>query len=191
MPLPRYSTGAIALHWIIAVLLIGQLAGGLWMGTIPEDNRQLIFQVLQIHKSVGITILLLTIVRIFWRLTHKAPPLPDVMAAWEKFVARVVHVAFYVILFALPIFGWAMISSSARKVPTVLFGMIPWPNLPLPANKPLHEFFEEAHEYTAFVAIALIVIHVAGALKHYFSSNRGVLSRMIPIIEPSAKEKKA
>ena len=129
----------------------------------------------------------MTLVRIGWRLTHKAPPLSEALAGWEKLVARATHSLFYVLLLALPLLGWAMVSASSHRFPLKLFSAIPWPLLPLPASKPLHEFFGEAHEYAAYIAIALIVLHVAGALKHYFINRDDVLSRMLPALKPPAK----
>ncbi|HXI88096.1 MAG TPA: cytochrome b [Parvularculaceae bacterium] len=184
MTFPRYSYGAIALHWTIAVLLISQIAVGLWMTKLPKEAAALKLQVFQLHKSVGITILLLTLIRILWRLTHRPPALPDAMAGWEKVIARATHFLFYALLITIPMLGWAIVSSSTRHVPTVLYWEIPWPNLPLPSSRELSHNFGEAHEYAAFAAIALIVLHVGAALKHYLVNRDGVLSRMAPFIQP-------
>src|SRR5262245_53273741 len=121
----RYSTVAIALHWAIAVCIITLLGLGFVMTEMPPRKLATLFAIFQLHKSIGITVLLLTIVRLAWRLTHPAPPLPDTMKPWERLAAQSVHVAFYVLLLAIPLVGWALVSSSPRNIPTVLFNLIP------------------------------------------------------------------
>lgn len=183
----RYSSVAIALHWLIAILVIGQLAGGIYMHKLPDDQDALKFTLYQWHKSFGITVLLLTLLRIVWRVTHKPPPLPSAMAAWERLVARGAHLAFYGLLLVIPLVGWAVVSSSpfAQSVPTYLFGVVPWPHLPFFENavdrEALSHNFAELHEALAFAMIGLITLHVAAALKHQFVNRDGVLASMAPI----------
>lgn len=184
----RYSRGAILLHWIIAILLIGQIAGGLYMVGIPKEAAALKYQVFQLHKSFGITILLLTIVRLAWRFTHRPPKLPETMPGWEKAAARGSHFLFYVLLLVIPLLGWAYVSVAPLNVPTELFGIIDWPHLPFFAGvtnrKEVADFFAESHEIAAKVTIVLLALHVGAALKHHFISGDNVLARMLPLVRP-------
>ncbi|MCB2114389.1 MAG: cytochrome b [Parvularculaceae bacterium] len=185
----RYTPVAIALHWLIAILLVGQLAGGFYMHGLPKEQAELKFELYQLHKSFGVTILFLTLIRLGWRLTHRAPALPDAMAAWEKAAARGAHAGFYVLLVALPLAGWLVVSASplADSVPTYLFGVIPWPHLPffegVEDRRALSHEIAEIHEYLAFAMIALIVLHLGAALKHQFINRDGVLGRMLPFLK--------
>lgn len=167
----RYSTIAIALHWLIALALAFQLALGFSM---PKDASG--FALYQLHKSVGVTILLLTLARLAWRLTHRPPP--AVEGGFQGFLAKAVHVLLYVFMIGAPLAGWAMVSTDPTGIPTVLYGTIPWPHLPLPAG--INEPAEEAHELLAWIGLALIVLHVAGALRHQFWLKDGLLRRMAP-----------
>lgn len=184
----RYSNVAIALHWLIAVMIIGQIAGGFYMHNLPREQAELKFELFQLHKSFGITVLLLTLFRIGWRLTHKPPALPVKMAGWEKLLARGAHLGFYALLLALPLVGWAVVSSSplAGSVQTYLFGVIHWPHLPffegVEDRKGLSHDFGELHEYLAFTMIGLIGLHVAAALKHQLIDRDEVLSHMLPFL---------
>lgn len=186
MSVTRYSDIAIALHWLIAALLIGQLIGGLYMVEIPDEQTSWKFQVFQLHKSFGITILLLTAVRLIWRLTHQPPALPAAMPVWERLAARTTHVGFYVLLIVIPLLGWAYVSTAPLNVPTVLFGIIPLPHMPffegVQDSKEIAELFEESHEIAAKLVIALIALHVAAALKHHFIDKDDVLARMLPLL---------
>ena len=167
----RYSRGAILLHWIIAAALAAELALG--FGT-PHDASG--FALMQFHKSLGITILLLTLVRIGWRLAYKAP------APLEKGIngalAKLVHLLLYVFMLGAPLTGWAIVSTTDFNIPTLLYGVVPWPHLPL--AQALNESFEEVHELMAFMGLALFVLHVAGALKHHFINRDRVMARMSP-----------
>jgi cytochrome b561/polyisoprenoid-binding protein YceI len=167
----RYSTVAIALHWLIALAIAFQLALGFSM---PKDERG--FELFQLHKSVGITILLLSLARLAWRLTHRPPP--AVEGGFQGFLAKAVHTLIYVFMIGMPLTGWAVVSTSRIEIPTVFWGVIPWPHLPLPGS--LNEAFEETHELLAWIGIALIVLHVAGALRHQFLVKDGLLRRMGP-----------
>ena len=178
-----YSRTARWLHWILAILIIFMLIGGLLMGKIPRDETSLRVMVYGWHKTFGITILILSLARLFWRLGHKAPALPAHMPAWEKLAAKFTHIAFYVFMIAMPMVGWAITSTS--RYPSKIFQVIPLPSLPGLGNlgekrEDVHHFFEEAHEKLAYLAIALIVLHVAAALKHHFKDNDDVLAHMIP-----------
>ena len=179
----RYSGVAIALHWSIAALIALQvvLAGRM------EDRTPEAFAVTQFHKSIGITILLLSLARLAWRLMHRPPPEPAGLARWERTAASVVHWAFYAVMILMPVTGWIMVSASRIEVPTLLFGAIPWPHLPglsdlAPAAKEAwREGAEVAHEAVMKGAYGLAALHVAGALKHHFvDRDAPVLPRMAP-----------
>lgn len=181
----RYTKVAIFLHWLIAILLIGQIAGGLFMVGIDDDQPALKFQIYQLHKSFGVTILVLTLIRLGWRLGHKPPPLPAAMPAWEKFVSKATHWAFYALLIIVPLLGWSNVSASTFQVPTLLFGQIPLPHFPLQGfdeQKGVAEFFEESHELAAKATLVLLFLHVGAALKHQFINRDEVLSHMIPFL---------
>lgn len=167
----RYSRVAILLHWVIAAALAVTLAIGFGM---PGDASG--FALFQFHKSLGITILALTVVRIGWRLTHKAPPAAD--RGLNGFLAKAVHILLYGFMLFAPLTGWAVASTSSLNIPTVLFGVLPLPHLPLP--QAINHTLEEAHELIAFVGIALFVLHLAGALKHHLLVRDRVLQRMSP-----------
>lgn len=195
----RYSTVAIALHWVIALLIIGQIAGGFYAENLshaaraspPGDPvRAQVQEVFQLHKSFGITILVLSLARLFWRLGHKPPPLPAAMPGWEKLAARGAHALFYVLMIGAPLGGWAIVSTSSFNVPTVIFGLFELPHLPflsgLEQKEDVHELFEEMHRLAAFSIIGLLVLHVAAAIKHHFVNRDDVLANMAPILRRKA-----
>lgn len=183
----RYALIAILLHWIIAALILLQVVlAGRMEGRSPEA-----FAIVQLHKSVGITVLLLSLARLGWRLANPPPPLPPTMARWERGLAAITHVGFYVIMIGMPLTGWIMVSTSRFNIPTLLYGVVPWPHLPgLPelaagAKHAWHEVGEIGHDGLIKVFYVLIALHVAGALKHQlFSRDEPVLSRMAPGARP-------
>ena len=182
-PTVTYSAVAITLHWLIAILIMGQIAGGLYMHDLPATSQK--FALYQLHKSFGILVLALSILRLAWRLTHKPPELPAHMPAWEQLAARVSHVGFYVLMIGVPLAGWAMVSLSPKDVPTVLFNTIPLPHLPLGApSEGAEELFAGIHEYMAFSIVGLLFIHIGAAVKHHFLDKDDVLARMAPIFKP-------
>jgi len=178
-----YSRTARWLHWIIAILIIFMLLGGLLMEKIPKDETSLRIMVYGWHKTFGITILVLSIGRLLWRLGHKPPALPAHMPAWEKMAAKFTHVFFYLFMIGMPLVGWAITSTS--RYPSKIFQVIPLPSLPGLGDlgdkrADVHHFFEDVHEKLAYLAIALIVLHVGAALKHHFKDKDDVLAHMIP-----------
>lgn len=186
----RYSAVAIVLHWLIAAAIVFQviIAWRMGGGRTPEG-----FALVQLHKSIGITVLLLSLARLAWRLTHRPPPLPAGMASWEKALAKVAHVGLYVIMIGLPITGWIMVSASRIQVPTLLYGVVPWPHVPglahlaEPTKSAWHGFGETGHEVLAWGAYILVALHVAGALKHQLlSKDEPVLAHMAPGTKPGA-----
>jgi cytochrome b561 len=181
-----YSRAAIVLHWAMALLILGNLAGGFWMASLFEAEdpaaRDLGFRLVQLHKSTGLTILLLALARLALRLREGFPPLPEHMTGNERRLARLTHWGFYALMIGLPLSGWAMVSMSPLGLPTLWFGLFEWPHLPLATSKPGAEAAGGVHEALAFGAIALLLLHVAGALKHHFLDRDDVLARMIPAL---------
>lgn len=197
----RYSGVAIALHWVLAVLALSMVPVGWWMGDAIQVSatRAQALQVFPLHKATGMTILALTALRLVWRLTHKAPPLPPAMPGWEKLVARATHWLFYGLLFALPLSGWIYSSagwSEAFKtfisVPTSWFGLFDIPAFPGVATQPdearraIGETAINVHSKLAWVMLVLAGLHVAAALKHHVVNKDDVLARMVPFLRPKA-----
>jgi cytochrome b561 len=179
-----YSRTAITLHWLIALLLIGNFVGGLLLEDLfnatDPATRKLGFTVVQLHKSFGLTILLLSLLRLGVRLVAGAPPLPDHMTPMERLLSKLTHWGFYAVMILVPLTGWLMVSASPLGFPTVWFGLFEWPNLPVGTSKALSGAAGEAHEIMAFLGAGLFVLHVAGALKHQYFDRDDVLSRMLP-----------
>ena len=146
------------------------------------------FQLYQLHKSVGITVLLAVPLRIIWRLMHRPPALPTEMPLVERRAAEGTHIALYAIMLALPLTGWALVSVSPYNIPTVLFGLIPWPDLPvftgLTDKQTADRIMTSIHSRLAYVLIAALVLHIGAALRHHFLLRDGVLRRMLPILRP-------
>jgi cytochrome b561 len=176
-PRNRYSAVSLVLHWAIALMVIAQV--GLIMAHDATEGA-LSREFVNLHKSVGLTILVLTLGRIGWRLAHPAIPLPDHMKRWQKILARVTHVGFYVMLLAMPLVGWAASSAGGRDI--IWFGLFEWPALPIGGGRPVAGQLMDIHEMGAKVVYILIFLHVAGALKHQFLDRDNVLHRMIPLI---------
>jgi cytochrome b561 len=210
----RYSRIAILLHWGIALLILANLVVGFFMEGLTGPIRR---TVINFHVSSGMTILALTAVRVLWRLTHEPPPYPAGMRGWERHTASIVHVALYVIMVAMPLCGWALVSANpppgsagaaalaeararseagsaeARRRPPpgtrLIWGLVPMP--PIHAfeqlgatpegaagQKVLHDEFVHWHSLGAFLTIGLLLLHVAGALKHQFMDGQSGFARM-------------
>ena len=172
-PAERYSRGAIAFHWTIAVLVIFNLVVGLLHESVPALRA-----LMPAHKAVGITVLALTLGRILWRVTYRPPPLPLGMPGWERAAAHVSHWAFYLLLFALPLTGWAMVSPGVAKRPLSWFGLFDVP--PLPVSDATSDVAHTGHVVLGWLFAVLVVIHVAAALRHHFLLRDAVLGRMLP-----------
>ncbi|MFZ2997995.1 MAG: YceI family protein [Sphingobium sp.] len=168
----RYSLTAIILHWAIAALLAFQISVGWALESLGARG----FSLYQLHKSVGITILLLTFVRIVVRFYKPRPA--KLERGWQGALALWVHVGLYAFMLGAPLTGWALVSTAKVKVPTLIFGLIPLPHLPLPAS--VHGLAENSHGLIAWLGIALFLLHVAGALRHHVLMGDGLIYRMIP-----------
>lgn len=178
----RYSAVAIGLHWLIALAIVALVVIGIIMTGLPDTELARKFLLYQWHKSVGVTVLLLSLVRLGWRLAQRPPPLPGNLKPWERAAARLTHAGFYVLIIVIPLLGWAMVSASPYNIPTVLYGEIPWPHLPVP--KSAFGAFKAGHVWLAFGAVGLLALHVAAALKHHYILRDDVLARMLPLLRP-------
>lgn len=175
----RYTRGAIILHWLIALLIIGNFIGAWIAEDLPRDERMVI---MGYHKATGIVILLLTLVRIGWRLANRPPALVDTLKTWEAALARVTHLLFYVLMLAVPLAGLGLHSAYSQGKPVSLFGLIDFPALPVGTDKPTIGLFHDLHEVTATAMLVLFGLHVAAALKHQFLDRDGTLARMVPFL---------
>jgi cytochrome b561/polyisoprenoid-binding protein YceI len=172
----RYSAQAMALHWSIALLLVYNFALGQRSEDLPRGPE--LFALFQFHKSIGITVLLLSLWRLWIRLrTPRPAPVADL--AWAKALSWAVHWGFYAVMIAIPLSGWVIVSTSKTQIPTLLFGAIPWPHLPLVGGA-LHEFAEEAHGLLADLMLVLLVLHLAGVIRHQFVVKDALVERMVP-----------
>lgn len=176
----RYNTVATAMHWIIALLLILQIYVGWTFGDMARGPaRDLWFDW---HKTLGFAILVLSVVRLTWRLIDPPPALPPEIPRGEKFAANLSHIAFYVILIGLPLTGWAAISTGRAALTstmTSLVGALSWPLIPgLPHT--MHEPMEQVHELLVKVTYALVILHIGAALKHQFLDKGRMTGRLWP-----------
>jgi cytochrome b561/polyisoprenoid-binding protein YceI len=191
----RYTTVAIILHWLIAAAILFQIILGWRMGDGPKGATT--YAIFQLHKSIGITILVLSLGRLAWRLFNKPPPHPAGQPRWETIASQVVHVAFYVIMIGLPVTGWIIVSTSKLAIPTILYGAIPWPHLPfLPelAAGPKHlwhEIGEVGHGLLVKTTYLLLLLHLGAVAKHQILDRDEVLGHMAPGAKPGFKEPRA
>ena len=177
----RYSSVAIILHWVIAALILSQAAGGIYMSGLGDSSSSK-FALYQVHKSVGLFILLLSVVRLGWRVTHRRVALPSTMSPALKLVAHVTHILLYGFMISVPLIGWAMISASPAEIDTRFFGLFSWPHLPFIAPSEAGEhFYATAHEVLAFAMIGLVVLHIAAAFKHMLFDKDGVMRSIAPL----------
>ena len=168
----RYTRTAIALHWLMALLIFSAFPLGVYMNDLPLSPTKL--QLFSYHKWLGVTILLAAAARLAWRVTHPAPAMLD-MPRWQHIAAHAIHHLLYVLLFAIPLSGWLM--SSAKGFQTVWFGVLPLPDL-VGKNKELGDLLRDVHEVLNFGLLLLVGAHVAGALKHHFIERDDTLRRM-------------
>jgi cytochrome b561 len=171
----RWGAVAQFLHWLIVILIILQFTLALMADDLPSGMKKL--ALLARHKSFGITILMLALIRLAWRSSNPTPALPPTLKSWEQTLARLTHVLLYVLLFAIPLTGWMM--SSARGFPVSWFGFFTLPNL-VPKDKTLYDFFVVTHETLAWTLAAVVALHVLAALKHHYVLKDDVLRRMLP-----------
>ena len=163
-----YGAVARALHWLMAALLILQWLSG-------EESKA--FGGMGFHFSLGLTLMLLVLVRLGWRVMHVPPALPAGMPKLMQFAAHAGHFLLYALMLAIPLTGWLM--SSAKGFQTVWFGLLPIPDL-LDKNKELGDLLAQVHSALNFLFIAVIVGHVGAALKHHLIDKDDILTRMLP-----------
>ncbi len=178
-PPPRYNAVAITLHWLLALVIVGLFGVGIYMTDLPFSPWRL--KLYNWHKWAGVSLLVLSLVRLVWRVTHRPPALPEAitraMPGWQNVAHHATHHLMYVLFFAVPLLGWAY--SSAAGFPIVWFGQIALPDL-VTANKELAELIKPLHKLSALALMGLAALHVAAALKHQWIDRDGLLLRMLP-----------
>lgn len=171
----RYSAVAQGFHWIIAGLIVTQFTLAWMADDLPLGMRKL--ALLARHKSFGMTVLMLAVLRLLWRLFNRPPELPGHMSRPERLAARATHILFYALLFAMPLTGWLM--SSAKNYSVSWFGLFTWPDL-IGKNDRAFELLKTTHETLSWLLFGLAILHILAALKHHFWDKDTVLTRMLP-----------
>lgn len=185
METARYTRTAIALHWLIAVAIITNVSLAWIWPHLSDDNVR---PAIDTHKSIGVTVLGLAIMRLLWRYGHPSPPLPSGYKRWEVKASKVTHALLYVLIFAMPLTGWIMDSAwkDAATHPMAWFGLFQWPRIGFimqldpDVREPIHIIFGAAHEWLSYLLYGLFTLHVAGALKHQLLDGEPELQRMLP-----------
>jgi cytochrome b561 len=172
--LTAWGSVARTFHWLMAVIIIGQVVLGKYAHGLDRTPEKL--NLMMWHKSIGITLLLLVLLRLMWALISPRPRADSAAARWERTAAWLSHISLYVLMLAIPLSGWLM--NSAKNVPFSLYRLVPWPTLIGP-NEALGKVFEEWHESLVAVMLVLLLIHVAAALWHHFLKRDKVLLRML------------
>lgn len=170
----KYSAGSRFLHWLIALIVITLLIVGFYLDDMPDKFKPMAYMM---HKSFGITIIFLMIIRAGWVLITGKPSLPPSVPTWQRFAARSVQYGFYILLIIMPLAGWIM-SVAADKIP-MYFNLFPFSLPGVAHSKALAKSMFQIHSTVAWLIIALIILHVAGALKHYFIDRDKVLQSML------------
>lgn len=174
----RYTRTAILLHWLVALAILCAFPLGVYMHELPLSPRKL--QLYSYHKWIGIGVLSLAALRLAWRLAHRPPPMLAGMPRWQEVSAHATHHLLYLLMLAVPLSGWLM--SSALGFTVVWFGVLPLPDL-IGKDKQLGELLKQVHETLNFALLALVLLHVAAALKHHFFEHDGTLARMLPFLK--------
>jgi cytochrome b561 len=182
-PIRRYTGLAVTLHWLVAAGIIANVAlAWIWPYLADDSVRPAI----ELHKSIGITVLGLAVMRLLWRFAHRPPALPTTYQRWEHTASHVTHGLLYVLIFAMPLTGWIMDSAwkDAATHPMALFGLFEWPRIgfvmhldPVLRDR-IHDLFGAAHGWAAYVLYGLFVVHVGGALKHQWVDREPELQRI-------------
>ncbi len=156
-------------------------------------DKSILYPMYQFHKSLGLSVLVLSIIRLLWRLTHKPPALPAHMPLWEKWGAKLSHYGFYFFMIFVPLSGWALVSTSSYGLPTMWFNLFEWPHIPglesLPEadKEQVNQWSESFHVYMAYAMLGLLFLHIGAALKHHFIDKDNVMHHMIPLIKSKSK----
>ncbi|MFV0662156.1 cytochrome b [Denitromonas sp.] len=171
----RYTSTAIALHWLIALGILASVSLGLYMTELSLSPTKL--KLYSWHKWAGVTLFALIVFRLGWRLTHPAPALPATMPPALRLAAGAAHWVLYGLMLAIPLSGWLM--SSAKGFQTVWFGVLPLPDL-LAKDAALGDTLKAVHEWLNYSLLGMVVLHSTAALKHHFIDRDSVLTRMLP-----------
>jgi cytochrome b561 len=171
----RYSAVAQGFHWLIAALIVTQFTLGWVADDLPLGLHKL--AVLARHKSFGMTVLMLAVLRLLWRIGHRPPELPAGMSKVERLLAKGTHIFFYVLLFVMPLTGWMM--SSAKNYSVSWFGRFTWPDL-IGKNEQAFDLLRMTHRSLSWLLFAVATLHILAALKHHFWNKDDVLTRMLP-----------
>lgn len=171
----RYGALAQGLHWLIAALIIALFGIGWVMEDMPLGPDKI--RIYNIHKSIGVTVLALMVIRLAWRWISPPPPLPAHMPAWEQTAAKATHVLIYLLVFAQPIIG--ILHSNAANFPVVVFNTLILPSVIAP-DEELKKLLVGAHHWLANVIAVLILLHIGAALRHHFMIKDDILRRMLP-----------
>lgn len=171
----RYSDVAILFHWTIAVLVIANIVIGLLHDPVPAFRA-----LMPAHKSIGLTVLVLTLGRVAWRIAHRPPPLPADVTAWERGAAHAMHWTLYLLLLIMPLTGWALVSGGAKPRPLTWLGAFRVPLLPVSGGT--SDAAHSAHVVLGWAMAVLVLLHIAAALRHHFIRRDAVLARMAPAL---------
>lgn len=181
MTAQKYGRTVVSLHWLIALLVLCNIA----LGLLHDDVAKPVGHgMIQLHESFGITILILACLRLLWRFTHRLPPVPHEYANWERYLAQTSHVLFYCLIFALPLTGWLHASAHSPDAPLRLYWSIPWFNIgPITGfaastEKSLSHSTIQVHIYLTYLLYCVLTLHILGALKHQFIDRKPELQRM-------------
>ena len=183
----RYNVVAMGLHWAVAALIIGNIGVAWYFGALPRLEQ---IPSIQIHKSIGITVLILSVIRLAWRFTARPPAEPPSLRGWERLASNLTYVLFYLLMIGLPLTGWIYVTASGliTVYPVTLFGLVTMPTLTAITSLPHDQMeqvktgFQAAHQLLAKVAYVLIALHVAAALRHWIILRDGIAQRMIPFL---------
>lgn len=170
-----YSSGSKFFHWTIAIIVISMLSVSFFLEDLPE---QYIATAFMVHKSFGLTVLGLMLLRLLWIIHTGKPALPPNIPTWQRHLARLVQTSLYLFLFLMPLSGW-MLTTAKNRIP-VYFGMFSLPMPGVPVSESLGELMEQCHGVIAWILIGLIMLHVAGAFKHHVINKDDVLRSMLP-----------
>lgn len=174
---PRYTGVAIALHWIIAIAIIANIGFAMLTEDLSRAERVMY---MGWHKALGITILVLSVSRLVWRLMNRPPRAPATSPDWQNAAAGALHWLFYILMIGIPLGGWIMVSAAETFRPFTWFGLFPVPALPIGPNEELSETVSGWHELLGTAMIPLMLLHIGAALKHQFWDKDNLLARMRP-----------
>jgi cytochrome b561 len=181
----HYGIVAITLHWLIALLIFTNIGLGIYFNEILDAHDTLRRVLIPTHESIGLTVLVLSLARLAWRLVNPVPTPPADISREMKRLAHFVHYLLYFLMIAVPLLGWMMVSTSRSGAPISYFGLLSWPKIGFIFNMTAAQksayggVFEDSHIILAFLLLALALGHVAAALYHHFVRRDVVLQRML------------